>query len=191
MSDVGVGDAVRNNSVILDQRFTGHWSRKSIHFTAEIICKVYSIFIPDFVETWVSPWNAGTQNPWGCSIIRQNKGFFFFLPHLVELQIVRGNCKKKNLRFKSTTILEGSCTVLERVKNEQAVLLKADFRKPHSCLVVRKLFVAVALVGHVELSSRAENSKPCQSYETHPCKDGEQCHIQQALLCSQLREKCP
>lgn len=49
-----------------------------------------------------------------------------------------------------------------------------------------KLFVAVALLGHLELASCAENSKDMQSYETYPLKDEEQ-----ALLCSQPREKCP
>lgn len=133
----------------------------------------------------------------------QNMGFFSFSPPFVWAGNPQRKCKKQNLRFKSTTTLEGICTILESVKNEQAVLLKADFRKPHSCPVVH-LFVAVALIGHLELASRAENSKTCKTclwnmkhvsmkhvcYAIYPLKDEEQCHIQQALLCSQPSEKC-
>lgn len=204
MSDVRAGDAGRNNPVTSDQRFAGHWSRKSIHFTAEIVCEVYSIFIPDFCGgLGITSEHRHTKS---LRALHYDKiwGFFPFLPHLFELGILKGNCKKQNLRFKSTTTLEGICTILESVKNEQAVLLKADFRKPHSCAVVVHLFVAVALIGHLELASRTESSKTCKTclwnmkhvsmkhvcYEIYPLKDEEQCHIQQALLCSQPSEKC-
>lgn len=57
--------------------------------------------------------------------------FFPFFPILPELGILNRSCKKQNLRFESTTFLEGSCTqiVLDSVKNKQAVLLKAGFTK--------------------------------------------------------------
>lgn len=178
MSDVRVGDAVRNNPVILDQSFTGHWSRKSMHFTAKITCKVLHFY------TWFCGGLGITFEHRHTKSLRAlhyaaEYGFFPFLPHLVELEILKGNCKKQNLRFKSTTVLEGSCIFLRDWRMNKLCLLKADF----SCPVVMKPFVAVTFVGHLEFALHAENSKTCQSYKTHPPKDGEQCHIQQALLC--------
>lgn len=190
MSDVRVGDAVRNNPLILDQRFTGQWSRKSIHFTEEIICKVlyfYTWFCGDLGITFEHRHTKSLR----ALIKLQNMVFFSFPPLFGWARNPQRNCKKQNLRFKSTTILEGSCTVLESVNNEWAVLLKAGFRKPQSCPVVMKLFEADALKGHLELASCTENSKTCKSYETYPLKDEDQCHIQQALLLFPSETKMP
>lgn len=79
---------------------------------------------------------------------------FPFFPSLVEVgKILKGNCKKQNLRFKSPTILEGSCTILESVKNEQNVQGLGSPTEWPSCF---ELFVAVVLIGHLELVSYAE-----------------------------------
>lgn len=184
MSDVRVGDAERNNPVMLDQMFTGHWSRKSIHFTAEIISKVlhfYTWFCGDLGITFE---HRHTKSLRALHYMAKYGGFFSFSPLFVWAGNPQRKLQKcKTWGFKSTTVLEGSCTILERVKNEQVVHLKAHFRKPHSCPVM-KFFVAVALIGHLELPSHAENSKTCKSYETYPHRDEEQCHVQQALLCS-------
>lgn len=133
MSDVRVGDALRNNPVILDQRFTDHWSRKSSHFTAEMICKVLHFYTWSCGDLGVTFEHRHTK----CmalegTLYEKIWALFPFLPSLVELGILKGNCKKQKLRFKSTTVLEGRCTVFgEWRMNKLCRILQAGFRKPH------------------------------------------------------------
>lgn len=87
--------------------------------------------------TWVSPLNTGTQNPWGHYIIWQNTGVFPFLPHLVELGILKGNCKKQNLSLLQSLRVAALFWGVWRMN--KLCFQKAAFRKPHSCPVVVQL----------------------------------------------------